>query len=175
MLDRRLTNSKPCMVSWKKSRNAKSSLIFRLSISTSTLFSYNLFIPELQLIAFALTCVEKIWHRSFKSSIMKGIRSTYITKATTGLSMVWHRHQYPWYWTSLPGMTQTSRLNTLRPRHYSHYFPGDIFKCILFNENVWILIAISLKFVSKVHEIISHHWFRQWLGADQATCHYMKQ
>ena len=28
-----------------------------------------------------------------------------------------------------------------------HHFPDDIFKCILFNENVWIWIKISLKFV----------------------------
>ena len=29
-------------------------------------------------------------------------------------------------------------------------FPDDIFKCILLNENVWILIKISSKFVLKV-------------------------
>ena len=29
-------------------------------------------------------------------------------------------------------------------------FQNDIFKCILVNENVWILIKISLKFVPKV-------------------------
>ena len=30
-----------------------------------------------------------------------------------------------------------------------HHFPGDIFKCIFLNENVWIWILLSLKFVSK--------------------------
>ena len=29
------------------------------------------------------------------------------------------------------------------------FFPDDIFKCIFLNENVWILIEISLKFVPK--------------------------
>ena len=29
-------------------------------------------------------------------------------------------------------------------------FPDDIFKCILLNEKVWILIKISMKFVLKV-------------------------
>ena len=29
-------------------------------------------------------------------------------------------------------------------------FPVDIFKCIFFNENVWILLKISLKFIPKV-------------------------
>ena len=28
-------------------------------------------------------------------------------------------------------------------------FPDDIFKCIFLNENVWIVIKISLKFVLK--------------------------
>ena len=34
--------------------------------------------------------------------------------------------------------------NTLRPRQNSHHFPEDIFKCICLNENIWILIKISL-------------------------------
>ena len=35
---------------------------------------------------------------------------------------------------------------TLRPRQNGRHF-ADIFKCIFLNENVWILIKISLKFV----------------------------
>ena len=36
-------------------------------------------------------------------------------------------------------------------------FPADIFKCISWNENVWISIKISLKFVPKgpINEILS--------------------
>ena len=37
--------------------------------------------------------------------------------------------------------------NQLRPRQNGHRFADDIFKCIFSNENVWILIKISLKFV----------------------------
>ena len=40
-------------------------------------------------------------------------------------------------------------LNTLRPGQNGRYFPDDIFKCIFLNENVWIPIKISLKFVPK--------------------------
>ena len=40
-------------------------------------------------------------------------------------------------------------LNTLRPRQNGRHFADDIFKRIFFNENVWILLKISLKFVSK--------------------------
>ena len=40
-------------------------------------------------------------------------------------------------------------INTLRPRRNEQHFADDIFKCIFFNEIVWILIKISLKFVPK--------------------------
>ena len=38
------------------------------------------------------------------------------------------------------------QVNTLRPRKNDHHFQ-DIFKCIFLNENIWISIKISLKFV----------------------------
>ena len=38
-------------------------------------------------------------------------------------------------------------LNTSWLRHNGRHFPDIIFKCIFLNENVWILIMISLKFV----------------------------
>ena len=38
-------------------------------------------------------------------------------------------------------------VNTLRPRQNGRHFADDIFKCIFLNENVCILIKISLKFV----------------------------
>ena len=40
-------------------------------------------------------------------------------------------------------------LNTLRPRQNGRHFPDDIFKWISLNENVWISIKISLKFVPR--------------------------
>ena len=41
-------------------------------------------------------------------------------------------------------------LNSLRPRQHGRHFADDSFKCIFLNENVWILLTISLKFVPKV-------------------------
>ena len=40
--------------------------------------------------------------------------------------------------------------NTLRPRQNGRRFPDDIFKCIFLNENEWISLKISLKFIPKV-------------------------
>ena len=42
-----------------------------------------------------------------------------------------------------------SLVNTLRPRQNGRHFPDDILKWVFLNENVWISIAISLKFVPK--------------------------
>ena len=40
-------------------------------------------------------------------------------------------------------------INSLRPRLNRRPLADDIFKCIFFNENVWISIKIALKFVPK--------------------------
>ena len=42
-----------------------------------------------------------------------------------------------------------TNVNTLRPRQDGRNFADDIFKCIFVDENVWISIKISLKFVPK--------------------------
>ena len=41
----------------------------------------------------------------------------------------------------------TLNIKTLRSRQNGHHLPDDIFKSIFLNENVWIAIKISLKFV----------------------------
>ena len=43
----------------------------------------------------------------------------------------------------------TSAFNTLRPRQNGRHFPDDFFKRIFLNENVWISLKISLKFVPR--------------------------
>ena len=42
-----------------------------------------------------------------------------------------------------------SLINKLRPRQNGRHFADDIFKYIFLNENAWITIKISLKFVPK--------------------------
>ena len=41
------------------------------------------------------------------------------------------------------------KINTLEPRQNGRHIPDDILKCIFLNENVWMPIKISLKFVPK--------------------------
>ena len=51
--------------------------------------------------------------------------------------------------TGLSSSPNTS-FNTLRPRQDGRHFPDDILKWIFLNENLWISLKISLKFVPKV-------------------------
>ena len=50
---------------------------------------------------------------------------------------------------SQPSYHHMSYINTLRLRQNGRHFPDDILKCIFLNENLWISIKISLKFVFK--------------------------
>ena len=52
-------------------------------------------------------------------------------------------------WLTFQIITWSWCLNTLRPRQDGRHFPDNIFKCIFLNENVWISIKSSLKFVPK--------------------------
>ena len=49
---------------------------------------------------------------------------------------------------TVPTVT-ADNVNILRPRQIGRHFVDDIWKCIFLNENVWIPIEISLKFVPK--------------------------
>ena len=66
------------------------------------------------------------------------------------------------------------------PRQNSNHFPDDIFKCIFFNENIWISIRISLKLVpnSPVNNIpswtiIHCFWVRSWNNGVRSMSFYI--
>ena len=60
------------------------------------------------------------------------------------LSQCWPRSLSPY------GVARPRWIITLRPRQNCCHFADDIFKCIFLNENAWILLKISSKFVRKV-------------------------
>ena len=66
-------------------------------------------------------------------------------------------------------------LNLLRPRQNGLHFADDIFKCIFFNENLGILIKISLKFVpaGPMNNLITLVWMMTL--SRKAKSHYLKQ
>ena len=49
----------------------------------------------------------------------------------------------------LPEPINMTCINSLRPRQNRRHFAEDVFKCNFLNENVWIPIEISMKFVPK--------------------------
>ena len=56
--------------------------------------------------------------------------------------------KYTWEITSISLRGQwVDGFNRLRVKQNGHHFADDILKCIFLNENIWIWIKISLKFV----------------------------
>ena len=53
------------------------------------------------------------------------------------------------HWDNIYDLCDPLELNSLRPRQNRPHFADDVFKCNFLNENVWIPIKISLKFVPK--------------------------
>ena len=53
-----------------------------------------------------------------------------------------------WHWT-IKSKNICRNINTLRPRQNVHHFPDNIFMKTFLNENGWISIKISVKFVPK--------------------------
>ena len=75
-------------------------------------------------------------------------------RASNTFFSVWWRHHAFFTAASLilydsPVIDICCYINSLRPRPNRRHFADDIFKRIFFNENVWIWIKISLKFVPK--------------------------
>ena len=54
-----------------------------------------------------------------------------------------------WMMPKIVNYENVGKPMNLKPRQNGHHFADDILKCIFLNENVWILITISLKFVPK--------------------------
>ena len=62
-----------------------------------------------------------------------------------------HDVQVAWLITEVtPSHYVGLTLNTLRPRQSWRHFADAIFKCLFLNENIWISLNISLKFVPTV-------------------------
>ena len=72
--------------------------------------------------------------------------------ALNGSKLVyWYRHLYHIDMSSYRAVLQytSDTFNTLSQGQNVHRFPDNIYKCNFLNENVWISIKSSLKFVSK--------------------------
>ena len=76
-----------------------------------------------------------------------------ITGLNNGLALnfYWATSRYlnQWWISSKTHIFRGRWVNTLRLRQNGCHFADAIFKCIFLNENLWILLEISLKFIPK--------------------------
>ena len=72
-------------------------------------------------------------------------------------------------------LSRVVSFNTLRPRQNGRHFPDDISKWIFLNENVWISIKISLKFVPRgpINNIPSMVQIMAWCRGDKSLSELM--
>ena len=66
-------------------------------------------------------------------------------------------------------------VNTLRSRQNDRLFADDTFKRIFLNEILEFRLKFHWSLFLRVLWTIFQHWFWWWLGADQATSHYLNQ
>ena len=63
--------------------------------------------------------------------------------------------------------------NTLRPGQDGCHYADEIFKCILLIKCFVFWLKFHWNWFLKVQSTINQDWFRWWLGAKQATSHYL--
>ena len=92
-----------------------------------------------------------LWEEStsdWKNIYVWGLGASYIRDLTVVYS-IWQLQCNHYLWIMIHGLLiiWPYVINTLRLWQNGHHFPDDIFKWIFLNENVWISINVSLKFV----------------------------
>ena len=69
-----------------------------------------------------------------------------------------------------------SRINSSpHPDKIAAILADDNFKCIFLMKMIEFRLEFQWNLFPEVQMTISQHWFRQWLGAEQATSHYLNQ
>ena len=92
------------------------------------------------------TIVSTIWSLWWTSIYWEICPKLILTVKFNGLNP---KGIFPQVFAIIPDIAFCYRLNTLRPRQNGRHFTDDTFNRIFLNENVWIPIKISLKFVPK--------------------------
>ena len=89
--------------------------------------------------------------KTIQGSLLSGYGDMSLAWCKTAVSSVLMHWRYCSlalrHWCSDIAYAIDMSFNTLRPRQNGRHFPDDIFKCNFLNENIWISIKISLKFV----------------------------
>ena len=72
-----------------------------------------------------------------------------ISHLTQILNFDWHIYGWLDFQQKYMKQQLLTWINTFRPWQNGPHFTDDIFKCIFLNENLWVSVNVSLKFVPK--------------------------
>ena len=99
---------------------------------------------------FVITFAILLWKCSDLMMLMQNSTSF----SQIGIALYYTGIILPSYNSLAPGRCgsnpEKNHINSLRPRRTRRHFADDIFQCIFLNENEWISLKFSLKFVPKV-------------------------
>ena len=122
---------------------------------TATCFEHK---TQYLLICAPYTCIVVFWHiRNIppmisQSQISCNTPTFYI--AAIYIKIIYLYDGNPYYWKDglyiEMGPWSWFNIKTLRPRQNDRHFADDTFKRIFLNENIWISVKISLRFVPKI-------------------------
>ena len=97
------------------------------------------------------------WRRNSSTCVILMLTSGWQWKYTFYVSVSWRKFittmvNFTWWFIAQSEFTTIVifNVNTWRPEYSHSHFADDIFKCILLNENIWIALEISVRFVPKV-------------------------
>ena len=94
-------------------------------------------------------------------------------------------HNFPWAtstWQDHCGQERSIKRTKvkqyvikMRPRQNEHHFADNIFKFNFINENFVFWFGFHWSWILRVQLTKAQHWLWYWLGAEQATSHYLNQ
>ena len=136
--------------------------------------------PQSTLVRVMVFCLmAQIWHlNQYWLFMSRVLQHSYKRHSTENFHKSNHYNEYEICTSKIKATILRGQwVSSLRPRKNGRHFADDIFKCIFLNENIWIPIKISMKFVSwmkmlefwlhfhwslllRVQLTIFHHWFR---------------
>ena len=117
--------------------------------------------------------MTRFWTRINPRNVTR-LCNLFIPEAVMREPYLWRTANMSWRTCVVVKQMQSNPIHTLRPRQngrisrrsFQTHFLEKIygFRLIFhWNLSVWAQLTIF------------HHWFREWLGADQATSHYLNQ
>ena len=130
------SNNNPVDLQWEA---------LKLRLPTTIVVQYKITIPTT-----IISWQPQLVSGSMSVRVFQGGRPQQLLHARTQATTIPGGKNWPWVKKWFSGLNlQELKFFNLRQRQNGRHFADNILKCISLNENVWIPIEISLKFVPK--------------------------